>query len=149
MSVTCRRTAVVLTTASVFFFWAREAFACGATACSPQLFLCVLLLFLPRARIAFLHAPPGPCPALSDPSQRSSPKNLKGFCKSNLRGNENTQTFFFLPPLNKTRGGQRQKKILQQKWGNSTNYHLSESNPVTLAKNMQRCKHGNRLLIWV
>lgn len=51
--------------------------------------------------------------------------------------------FFFI------RRGQRKKKILKLKWGNSTNYHLSQSNPVTIAKNMERCKHGNRLLIWM
>lgn len=47
------------------------------------------------------------------------------------------------------RRGQRKKKILKLKWGNSTNYRLSQSNPVTIAKNMKRCKHGNKLLIWM
>lgn len=111
--------------------------------------LCIIIIS--HVRPHCLHAcTTRPSSALSDPSQRSSLKNLKGFYKSNLRGNENTESFFFFftPPLNKT-GGQRKKKILQQKWGNSTNYHLSESNPVTLAKNMQWCKHGNRRLIWV
>lgn len=72
--------------------------------------LCVIIIS--PARPHCLHAcTTRPCSALSDPSQRSSPKNLKGFCKSNLRGNENTQTFFFfpLPPLNKT-GGTEEKE---------------------------------------
>lgn len=51
--------------------------------------------------------------------------------------------FFFI------RRVQSKEKILKLKWGNSTNYRLSQSNPVTIAKNMKRCKHGNKLLIWM
>ena len=46
-------------------------------------------------------------------------------------------------------GTEEKKKILKLKWGNSTSYCLSQSNPVTIAKNMKRCKHGNKLLIWI
>lgn len=82
------------------------------------------------------------CSALSGPSQCSQTWRASVI---KPQGRREYRNFFFFY----IRRGQRKKKILKLKWGNSTNYHLSQSNPVTIAKNMERCKHGNRLLIWM
>lgn len=85
--------------------------------------------------------------ALSGSSQRSAP-NLKGFCNQTSGETRMQKVFFFFSFFN-TGQRRKEKKILQLKWGNSANEHLSPSNPVTIAKKVAQCKHGNRLLIWM
>lgn len=83
------------------------------------------------------HARPSLCSALSGPPQRSTHK--PDGCLHPNHWDSTLQNHF------------QKKGIHRQKWGNSTNYCLSKSNPVTIALNTKRCKYGNKLnfTMWI